>query len=114
MGNTKKQQRERRKARIRSTISGTEERPRLSVFKSNKYLEAQVINDITRQTIFSATTKAIKKGTPTEKAIEIGKKIGTELKSKKVESVVFDRGGYVFIGQIKALADTVREQGIKF
>lgn len=112
--NVKQQKRQRRQARIRAKVSGTAERPRFSVFKSNKALSAQLIDDDKGVTLVSGTTAVIQKGTPTEKAVELGAQIAKDAKAKKIETVVFDRGGYIFAGQIKALADSAREAGLTF
>jgi len=112
--NVKKEQRNRRRARIRAKISGTTDRPRLSVFKSNKYIEVQLIDDEKGITLVSATTSSIKKGTPVEKAKTMGEQLAKDAKIKKIDKVVFDRGGFIFAGQIKALADGARKGGLVF
>ncbi len=91
--------------KIRTKISGTSERPRLSVFKSNTLIYAQVINDEKGETIVSARGKDAKK---------VGSEVAKLSKGKKVEEVVFDRGGYIYTGKIKVLADSAREAGLKF
>jgi len=111
---TKKEQRQRRQARIRSKVSGTAERPRFSVYKSNRAIFAQLIDDEAATTLVSGTTEKIEKGTPTEKAAVLGAQIAKSAMAKKIEKVVFDRGGNVFAGQIKALADSAREAGLIF
>ncbi|MCI5108379.1 MAG: 50S ribosomal protein L18 [Candidatus Pacebacteria bacterium] len=111
---SKKEQRDRRRSRIRSTISGTAKKPRLAIFKSNKYINAQAIDDSRGTTLVSLSSKSLEKGTPTEKAAQLGKDLAKSLKEKKVDAVVFDRGGFIFTGQVKALADGAREAGIKF
>lgn len=112
--NIKTEQRNRRRARIRSKIYGTSDRPRLSVFKSNKYVEVQLVDDENGTTLVSATTASIKKGTPVEKAKAIGEQLAKNAKTKKIDKVVFDRGGFIFAGQIKALADGAKEGGLIF
>lgn len=113
--NTKKNtQRIRRKIRIRSKISGTSERPRLSVFKSNKYLSAQLIDDVLGKTIISGSTKTIKGKTMIERSNLLGKELAKEAKVKGVEKIVFDRGGYIYTGNIAALAQGARDGGLKF
>jgi len=97
--------RDRRKKRIRAKISGTSERPRLSVFKSNTTIQAQVINDDLGVTIASAMGKD---------AGAVGKEVAKKALAKKVLAVVFDRGGYIYIGKVKALAEGAREGGLKF
>ncbi len=113
-GTTKIEKRERRHARIRAQISGTETKPRLSVFKSNKFVYAQIINDEKGETLAYFTSKNIPKGTMLEKALQTGKEIARLAKDKKVEAVVFDRGGFIYKGKIKAIADGAREGGLKF
>ena len=113
-GNTKTQKRERRHARIRAKVSGTEAKPRLSVFKSNKFVYAQIINDEKGETLAQVSSKKIVKGTMLEKALQTGKEIARLAKEKKVEAVVFDRGGFIYKGKIKAIADGAREGGLKF
>ncbi len=103
--NTKLAKRNRRRAKIRVNISGTEDRPRLSVFKSNTSMYVQLINDE------SGSTLAAARGTDPKK---VGTDIAKLALSKGVESVVFDRGGYVYTGKVKALADSAREGGLKF
>jgi large subunit ribosomal protein L18 len=102
---TKSAKRERRQAKIRATISGTTERPRLSVFKSNTQIYAQLIDDTKGETLASA------KGTDPKK---VGMDIAKSALEKKVETVVFDRGGYVYTGKVKAVAEGAREGGLKF
>lgn len=95
---------------------GTQERPRLSVFRANKHIYAQLINDETGKILASASDIKLKgkKGTKVEHAIEVGKTIAKEAISKKIEAVVFDRGGFVFHGRVKAVADGAKEGGLKF
>lgn len=105
------------KMRIRKKVSGTQERPRLTVFRSNKEIYAQLIDDVKGVTLASASTveKAFeRKGTKTEQAIIVGKNIAERAKSIGIESVVFDRNGYLYHGRIKSLADSARENGLKF
>ena len=112
--------RERRHARVRKSVVGTPNRPRLNVFKSLTGIYAQVINDVEGNTVVSASTvdkdlrsqmKGMKK---TEQAKAIGKAIAERAKSKGISSVVFDRGGFRYIGRVKALADGAREGGLQF
>ena len=110
----KTQKRVRRHAKIRTKIKGTAERPRLSVFRSNKSIYAQLINDETGETLASATDVKESKGTNTERAIKVGKAIAKAASAKKITNVVFDRGGYLFAGRVKALAEAAREAGLKF
>ena len=111
---TKTQKRTRRHARIRSTIKGTEARPRVSIFKSNTELYAQLIDDTKSVTLASASTKDVKKGTLKERAVEAGKMLADKAKEKGVGTVVFDRGGFTYIGIIKDFADSARANGLAF
>ena len=107
--------RDRRRGRIRAKVVGSSMRPRLSVFRSNKGMFVQLIDDGAGKTIASVSDKEIKnKGTKTEKAEEMGKVIAEKAKKNKIESVVFDRGGYKFHGRVKAVAEAAREAGLKF
>ena len=110
--------RERRKLRIRNKVSGTTERPRLSVFRSAGHIYAQVIDDVKGVSIahVSSLSKELKggKGTKSDMAKAVGKSIAAMLKTKGVEKVVFDRNGYMYHGRIKALADGAREAGLQF
>ncbi len=106
-------QRLRRRMRIRAKVSGTTERPRLSVFKSNQFIYAQLIDDTTGTTLAAVSTEK-SKGKPLANAKEIGVAIAKLAMAKKVEKVVFDRGGYIYTGKIKAVADGAREGGLIF
>jgi large subunit ribosomal protein L18 len=110
----KKQQRNRRHARVRSKVSGTEQRPRLSVFRSNKALYVQLIDDVNGNTLAALDDRTLSKGTPTEKAQELGALIAKKAQEKGIESVVFDRGGYLYAGRIKMLAESARNAGLNF
>ena len=116
MNNSKQktQTRIRRHAKVRSKVSGTTERPRLSIFRSNKSIYAQLIDDVTGKTLVAASDVKETKGTNTDRAISVGKKIAEEAKKKKITTVVFDRGGYSYAGRVKVLADAAREAGLKF
>ncbi len=104
-----------RKGRVRSTVIGTSERPRLSVHISNLHIVAQVIDDSTGKTLAHATTVGTKlTGTMTERADAIGAEIATKAKKAKVSKVVFDRGGRIYHGRVKALADSARKNGLEF
>jgi len=104
-----------RKARVRSTVIGTAERPRLSVSISNLHISAQIINDEKGVTIASATTVGQKlTGTMTERATAIGTEIAKNAKKAKVSKVVFDRNGRLYHGRVKALADAARAGGLEF
>lgn len=118
----KNDKRIRLKAKIRSKIKGTSDRPRLSVFRSNKFIYAQIIDDIACKTLVQASdlprrVKAgvkVKKGTKTERAKEVGKMIAEVALAKKITKVVFDRNGFKYTGRIKLVADEARASGLKF
>lgn len=105
------------KRKIRSVVVGTKDRPRLSVYKSNKRIYAQLIDDNSGKTIIGISSSAIKSGSKVSK-LEISKKLGEliaqKAKLKKISEVVFDRGGYRYHGRVKALAEGAREGGLKF
>lgn len=104
-----------RKQRVRSTVSGTAERPRLTVSVTNLHISAQIINDEKGVTLASATTVGAKAtGTMTEKAVTIGTQIAKAAKKAKVSKVVFDRNGRIYHGRVKALADAARAEGLEF
>lgn len=103
-----------RKNRVRSQVSGTSERPRLTVTISNIHVSAQIIDDTQGKTLVHSTTVGTKqKGTTTEKAAFVGKDIAIKAKKAKITKVVFDRNGRLYAGRLKALADAVREEGIE-
>jgi large subunit ribosomal protein L18 len=107
----------RRHRRVRGKVRGTAERPRLLVFRSNRGIFAQVIDDDAGRTLAAVSWKDLPqsfKGNKTEQATEIGKRVAAAAKSSGVESVVFDRGGYLYHGRVKALADAAREGGLIF
>lgn len=113
----KQAKRRRRKLHVRKRVSGTGERPRLSVYRSSRHMYVQAIDDIGNTTIASVSTmekeyRDIKNNV--ENAKKIGKVIGERLKAKKIKTVVFDRNGYPYHGIVKNLADGVREAGLKF
>ena len=100
---------------IRRKMNGTPERPRLSVFRSNKAIYAQIINDVDGHTLVSASSRELKgKKFDLDLSKEVGKHLATKAKAGGVESVIFDRGGYLYHGKVKALADGAREGGLKF
>lgn len=107
-----------RHARVRAGVSGTSSRPRVSVFKSNKHIFVQLIDDEKGKTLFSSkivsSKKSKLKGTKSDKAAEIGKMVAEKAKSAGVTEVVFDRGGYKYHGRVKSLADGLRTGGLKF
>ena len=113
-GNSKTELRARRHKKIRSQVSGTAERPRLAVYKSNRYLYAQVIDDVLGKTLAQASDMTLKGKTKTDKAKQVGAEIAKNALSKKISKVVFDRGGFNYTGRIKALAEAAREGGLQF
>src|SRR5215831_1992329 len=107
--------RARRHRRIRVVLSGTTQRPRLNVFRSLQHIYAQVIDDTSGTTLAAASTLgADLSGTKTERARSVGKVIAERAREKGISTVVFDRGGYMYHGRIKALADAAREAGLEF
>jgi large subunit ribosomal protein L18 len=114
---TSREMRERRHRRVRGKVAGTAERPRLAVFRSNKGIFAQLIDDESGRTVAGAGWQGLAKsfkGNKTEQATEVGKAIAAAAKQAGVESVVFDRGGYLYHGRVKALAEGAREGGLEF
>ncbi len=110
----KKEKKERRQRRIRAKVSGTSEKPRLSVFKSNKFLYAQIIDDEIGKTLISASTKEIKQGDEANKPKSLGELIAKKAKEKNISKIVFDRSGYIYTGKIKDFADGARAGGLSF
>ena len=106
----------RRHARVRKNISGTAERPRLNVFRSAKHIYAQVIDDTTGKTLLSCSSLELKleNGGNIEAAKKVGEAIAKKCLENNIESIRFDRGGYVYHGRVQALADAAREAGLKF
>ena len=114
---TVREARQRRHRRVRRRIVGTAERPRLVVFRSNRGIEAQLVDDLGARTLVSSSHLGVKKsfkGTKTGQAAEVGKLLAKAAKSAGIETVVFDRGGYLYHGRVKALADGAREGGLNF
>ena len=114
---TKPEARARRHRRVRGKISGTAERPRLVVFRSNRGIEAQLVDDVEGKTLAAASWLHLKKsfkGNKTQQAAEVGKLLAENAKQANVETVVFDRAGYLYHGRVKALAEAAREGGLKF
>lgn len=104
-----------RKARVRSKVTGSSERPRLTVTISNMHVSAQIIDDVKQHTLAAATTVGTKAtGTMTEKAAAIGTEIAKKAKKAKITAVVFDRNGRQYAGRLKALADAARNEGLEF
>jgi large subunit ribosomal protein L18 len=112
---TTRQARARRHKRVRKKIFGTADRPRLVVFRSNHGIEAQLVDDGEGKTLAAASWLALKgfKGKKTEQAAEVGKLLAQNAKQADIEEAVFDRGGYLYHGRVKALADGAREGGLK-
>ena len=113
---TVRKARERRHKRVRSKVFGTAERPRLVVFRSNRGIEAQLVDDLEARTLAAATWLHLErfKGNKTEQAAEGGKLLAQRAKDAGIETAVFDRGGYLYHGRVKALADAAREGGLNF
>jgi large subunit ribosomal protein L18 len=114
---TKPQARARRHRRVRGKLHGTAERPRLVVFRSNRGIEAQLVDDAEGKTLAAASWLNLKKsfkGDKTKQAAEVGKVLAENAKQANVETVVFDRAGYLYHGRVKALAEAAREGGLKF
>lgn len=103
-----------RHKRVRAKVSGTASMPRLSVFKSNSHIYAQIIDDQAKKTLCAVSDKTMKSGKKADKAKEVGKEIAKLALAKKVEKVVFDRGGFKYHGRVKAVAEGAREGGLKF
>ena len=118
MALTKNERRLRIKSRIRKVVSGTEARPRLSVYRSNKEIYAQLVDDVTGKTIASSSSRdkdiSSAKGNKSEVATLVGKAIAEKAIKAGVETISFDRGGYLYHGRVKSLAEGAREGGLKF
>ncbi len=116
----KKALRMKKRRRVRSNINGTPERPRLAVFRSNKHIYAQIIDDVAGVTLVSASSKELvnagqlKASSNKEAAVAVGKLIAEKALAGQVSTVVFDRGGFLYHGRVQALADGAREGGLKF
>ena len=108
--------RQKRHLRIRKNISGTPEKPRLNVFRSSSHIHAQIIDDVNGVTLVAASSVDMKlaNGGNIEAATQVGKMIAERAIAKNIEKVVFDRGGYIYHGRVKALAEAAREAGLKF
>ena len=107
----------RRHRRVRAKVRGTAERPRLTVFRSNRGIEAQLVDDLSGRTVAAASWLALKKsfkGGKSEQAAEVGKLLAKNAKQAGVDACVFDRAGYLYHGRVKSLADGAREGGLKF
>lgn len=110
---TREQYRARRHFRVRKKVNGTAERPRLVVFRSEKHIYAQLVDDNKQHTLMTVTDNGFE-GKKVEKSFEVGKKIAAAAKDAGVTSIVFDRGGYMYHGRVKAVADGAREGGLEF
>ena len=113
---SKNKDRQRRHARVRRKISGTAACPRLSVFRSNAHIHCQIIDDTTGNTLVSCSSVDLKlsNGGNVEAAAKVGSELAKRALAKNIENVVFDRGGYIYHGRIKAVAEAAREAGLKF
>ncbi len=111
---SKQQRRNKIKARIRGKISGTAQRPRMTVFRSNKQIYVQLVDDLKGATLAAASSKGIAEGTKSEIAAKVGEAIAAKAIAAGVTEVVFDRNGYLFHGRVKSLADAARKGGLKF
>jgi large subunit ribosomal protein L18 len=110
---TREEYRARRHFRVRKRVNGTAERPRLVVFRSDKHIYAQLVDDNAQRTIMTVTDNGLE-GKKVEKSFEVGKKVASLAKERGVTSIVFDRGGYLYHGRVKAVADGAREGGLEF
>ena len=111
---TKQERRNKIKTRIRGKVSGTAERPRMTVFRSNKQIYVQLVDDSEGKTLASASSKGIEEGTKIEVAAKVGQAIAEKALAAGITEVVFDRNGYLFHGRVKSLADAARNGGLKF
>lgn len=111
---TREQQRHRRHLRVRKKVAGTQERPRLVIFRSLKHITAQIVDDVAGRTLMTVTSTQIESGKKTEKSTEVGKRIAARAKEAGITKVVFDRAGYKYHGRVKAVADGAREGGLEF
>lgn len=111
---SKKQRRNKIKTRIRGKISGTATRPRMTVFRSNKQIYVQLIDDEAGRTLVATSSKGIEEGTKTEIAAKVGEAAAEKALAAGIQEVVFDRNGYLFHGRVKSLADAARKGGLKF
>jgi large subunit ribosomal protein L18 len=113
---TTRQRRERRHKRVRKDVFGTAERPRLVVFRSNRGIAAQLVDDAEGKTLAAASwlDRKSAKGAKTDQAAQVGKQLAANAKKAGIERAIFDRGGYLYHGRVKALADAAREGGLEF
>jgi ribosomal protein L18, bacterial type len=111
---TKEERRTKIKYRVRNKISGTTERPRMSVFRSNKQIYVQIIDDLTGRTLAAASSLGLEKMPKKEQAAKVGELIAQKAQEAGVQTVVFDRNGYLYHGRVKEVADAARKGGLKF
>ena len=114
---TKREQRERRRRRIRAKVFGLGDKPRLSVYKSNKFIYGQLVDDSSGKTLLAVSDIKLNAGvkkTKLERAKRVGAMLGKLAKDKKIDRAVFDRGGFIYTGRVKALAEGAREAGLNF
>ena len=112
--NAKKEKRTRRHSRIRAKIFGTKDKPRLAVYKSNKHISVQIIDDENAKTLASSHSREVKGKNMMEKSVLVGQSIAEKALAKKVKKVVFDRGGFIYTGNVQVLADAARKAGLQF
>lgn len=103
-----------RQNRIRAKVSGTVERPRLSIFKSNRFIYAQIIDDTSGKTLAASSGKEVNGKNKSDQAKAVGLDIAKKAAEKKIKKVVFDRGGYIYTGRVRTVADSAREGGLEF
>ena len=109
------EKRKNRQKRIRAKIAGSKEKPRLNVFRSNIHIYGNLVDDVSQHTLASAKDSEVKlKGTKTEKAFAVGKLLAEKAIKKNIKKIVFDRGGYIYHGRVRALAEGAREGGLEF
>ncbi|MHB1863266.1 MAG: 50S ribosomal protein L18 [Gemmatimonadaceae bacterium] len=111
---TRSEKRVRRHLRVRRTVTGTAERPRLVVFRSLKHIYAQLVDDTSNRTLVTVTSQAVSEGKKSERSAAVGKTIAEKAKAAGITRVVFDRAGYKYHGRVKAVADGAREGGLEF
>lgn len=111
---SKIQRRNKIKTRIRGRISGTAERPRMTVFRSNKQIYVQIVDDLAGKTLCAASSRGIAEGDKSAIAAKVGEEIARKAQEAGITTVVFDRNGYLFHGRVKSLADAARKGGLKF
>lgn len=111
---SKIQRRNKIKTRIRGRISGTAERPRMTVFRSNKQIYVQLVDDLAGKTLCAASSRGIAEGDKSDIAAKVGEEIARKAQEAGITTVVFDRNGYLFHGRVKSLADAARKGGLKF